>query len=101
MALARGKPDEARQQIGTARVDDKSPLGERPDEPCPVTHQYEVAGQRQVCAGTDRSSVDRGHGRLVELPKLADERLHAGAESLARAARVEAGLARPGDRRLA
>ena len=48
------------------------------------------------CApGPDRGAVDRGDRRLVELPQLADERLHADAQRLGRRARVEARACRP------
>ena len=58
----------------------------------------EVAGEREVRARADRGAVHRGDRRLVHLPQLADERLHADAQRLGGGPRVEAGLARPARR---
>ena len=64
-------------------------------------HEHEVAREREVRARPDRGAVHRGDRRLVELPELADERLHADAQRLGGGAGVEAGLARLRDRRRA
>ena len=82
--------DEPGQEVRATRVGDESPLGERPHEPRAWVHEHEVAREREVRAGSDRGTVHRGDGRLVELPQLADERLHAGAQRLRGRARVEA-----------
>ena len=47
-----------------------------------VVHEHEVAREREVRARADRGAVHRGDRRLVELPQLADERLHADAQRL-------------------
>ena len=93
--------DEAGEQVRAARVDDEPPLGERPHEARLRVHQHEVAHEREVRAGPDRGAVDRGDGRLVELPQLADERLHARPQRLGRRPGREAGLPRLRDGRRA
>ena len=57
-------------------------------------HEHEVAREREVRARADRGAVHRRDRRLVELPQLADERLHADAQRLRGAAGREPGLGR-------
>jgi hypothetical protein len=91
--------DEARQQIRTAGIDDEAPLRERPHEPRSRVYEHEVARQREVGTGADGRAVHTGNGRLVELPQLADERLHTDAQRLRGAPRFVAGLRRLHHRR--
>ena len=97
--LGAGQADQAGEEVRAARVGDESPLRERPDEPGARVHEHEVAHEREVRARSDRGAVHGRDRRLVELPELADERLHADAQRLGGGARVESRLARLRDRR--
>ena len=64
-----------------------------------VVDEHEVAREREVRAGADGDAVHRRDRRLVELPQLADERLHADAQRLGRCCGSKPGSAGLGDRR--
>ena len=64
-------------------------------------HEHEVAREREMCTRADRRAVHGRDRRLVELPELADHRLHADAQRFGGAPRREAGLARLRDCRRA
>ncbi len=64
-----------------------------------MVHEHEVTREREVRTRTNGDAVDRRHRRLVELPELPDERLHADAQRLRGGAGVETLPAGLGDRR--
>ena len=84
IALARGSPTRRGSRYAPPASTTSPHLANDHMKRVPVVHEHEVAGEREVGAGADRRAVHRGDRRLVELPQLADERLHADAQRLGR-----------------
>ena len=84
IAFARGSPTRRGSRYAPPASTTSPHSCERPHEPGRVVDEHEVAREREVRAGADGGAVHRGDRRLVELPELADERLHADAQRLGR-----------------